>query len=348
MEGHGVYRENSQVQAAGLSPAVALFEEAARIVDVPALPQPIVIADYGSADGRNSLGPIGAAVGALRQRLGIDREISVVHTDLPENDFASLFALLATDSASYLRDDPAIFASAIGRSFYQQLLPSGSVTLGWSSWSVQWLSRIPCAIPDQLGIAFSNDAAARAAFAAQAARDWETFLTARAQELRSGGRLAIVTMACDENGKFGYDAQMAAMYAALLELVDNGLVSRDESAKMTIPTVGRSLAELLLPFEQNDGTFAGLRVERADMFAGDDRLWHDYCRDGDARQFGARWAAFSRASVFPTLATALAGGSADPRASAFVEAMEKGLAQRLAGDPQPTNIPLARMLIGKQ
>jgi hypothetical protein len=33
--------------------------------------------------------------------------------------------------------DAAAFPSAVGRSFYQQILPSGSVTLDWSSWVVQ-------------------------------------------------------------------------------------------------------------------------------------------------------------------------------------------------------------------
>ena len=87
-----------------------------------------------------------------------------MHTDLPGNDFSALFQTLANDPDSYLRDDPAVFPSAVGRSFYQQILPSRSVTLGWSSWAVQWLSRTPAHIPDQVQVAYSGDAAARAAF----------------------------------------------------------------------------------------------------------------------------------------------------------------------------------------
>ena len=44
----------------------------------------------------------------------------------------------------YPRGEQATFASAVGRSFYQQLLPSNSVTLGWSSWSGNgFLARLP-------------------------------------------------------------------------------------------------------------------------------------------------------------------------------------------------------------
>jgi SAM dependent carboxyl methyltransferase len=130
MEGHGAYNRSSAVQAAGLSPAMHLLDEAASSVPLPEEPEAIVIADYGASEGRNSLGPIATAIARLRERAGIHRAISVVHTDLPNNDFETLFEMLESEPASYLRGDPAAFALAVGRSFYQQLLPSQSVTLG--------------------------------------------------------------------------------------------------------------------------------------------------------------------------------------------------------------------------
>src|ERR1700733_16315676 len=156
MEGQGGYNRSSQVQAAGLSPAVPMLELAARTVALPPGSQPIVIADYGSSEGPNSLLPLGAAIAILRERIGPDRAVSVVHTDLPENDFSVLFKTLNTDPNSYLRRDHAVFASAVGRSFYEQVLPANSVMLGWSSWAVQWLSRAPGVIPDQVQVALSN------------------------------------------------------------------------------------------------------------------------------------------------------------------------------------------------
>ena len=78
-----------------------MLELAARTVALPAGSQPIVIADYGSSEGHNSLLPLGAAIAILRQRIGPDRAISVVHTDLPENDFSVLFETLNTDPNSY-------------------------------------------------------------------------------------------------------------------------------------------------------------------------------------------------------------------------------------------------------
>jgi hypothetical protein len=344
MEGHGVYNRSSAVQAAGYAPALPLLVEAAGKVPLPPATQPLVIADYGSSEGRNSLIPIATAIQALRSRGGSDRPISVVHTDLPANDFSGLFQALETDPDSYLRGDAATFPFAVGRSFYRQILPSGSVTLGWSAWSVQWLSRTPSAIADQVQVAHSRDPVAVAAFARQALEDWRTFLAHRASELCMGGRLVILTMSLTDEGDFGYHAVLEAMNDSLRELVDAGEVRPEERARMAIPTFGRGRAELLAPFGAQ-GDYAGLSVKRIELFQGDDLIWRDYERDRDAGAYGARWAAFSRASVLPTLALDLAGDQA--RRDGFVARMEAGMARRLAARPEPTVIPLAMLTIAK-
>jgi len=339
MEGHGAYNRASRVQAAGLTPALPLFRDAAERVPLPGGDGPVVVADYGSSEGRNSLAPIRAAVEVLRRRLGDDRPISVVHTDLPDNDFAALFHVVQADPDSYLHAARNVFPFAVGRSFYSQILPPASVTLGWSSWAVQWLSRVPAPIPDQVQIAFSRDATARAAYHAQAAADWRCFLSSRAVELRPGGRLVVLTMALDADGDFGYGPCVAAIWDALQARVADGTVRPDEAARMAIPTVGRTLADLLLPFA--DGPFEGLVIDHAEVFLGEDHLWADFQRDGDAAAFGRRWADFSRASVLPTLARAIDA----PRREHFVTAMTDDMAARLAAAPRAMKIPLARMCL---
>ena len=46
----------------------------------------------------------------------------VTHTDQPENNFTGLFQTLIGSPESYLQKQAAVFPSAIGRSFYQQIL----------------------------------------------------------------------------------------------------------------------------------------------------------------------------------------------------------------------------------
>jgi hypothetical protein len=347
MEGGGAYNRSSRVQAATSLPALTMFEHAAMAVPLPEPPAPLVIADYGASAGHNSLAPMQAAIGALRQRAGAGRAISVVHTDLPGNDFAALFRTLTDDPDSYLRGDEAVYASAVGRSFYQQILPPGSVTLGWSAWAVQWLSRGPAPIPDHIQVAYSNDAAARVAFARQAEADWRAFVLARGRELHPGGKLVVLTMARHDDGEFGYRGVLDAMYRALRELAAGGEFLRpEELRRMAIPTVGRTRAEFVAPFSAH-GHLGGVAMEHIEMFDGDDWIWSQFKRDGDAGRFGARWAAFSRASVFPTLALALEGGRDDPRAHAFLDRLEAAMAARLAQKPEPMAIPLAVLALTK-
>jgi hypothetical protein len=347
MEGQGGYNRRSQVQAAGLSPAVPMLERAARTVALPAGSQPIVIADYGSSQGHNSLMPIGAAIEVLRERCGPERAISVVHTDLPENDFTALFQTVVNDPNSYLRKDRESFTSAVGRSFYEQILPAESVTLGWSSWAVQWLSKAPGPIPDQVQVAYSKDPGTRTAYYGQAAEDWRRFLLARGRELCTGGRLVVLTMALDERGEFGYRPLLDAMYSALVEMEASGFIRAEELHRMAIPTVARSRQDLLAPFDE-EGRFGELRVEEAEVFNGEDHIWAEYEQHGDLLAFGARWAAFSRASVFPTLAEGLDKDAEDARRAEFIDRLEARTSARVAEKPERMLIPLARVLIVKE
>lgn len=342
--GSPTYTASSRLQAAGLSTALELFEQAAGVVPLPDPPQPIAIADYGAADGYNSLLPIGAAIAALRKRTRPDHAILVAHTDLPGNGFADLFTTITEDPDSYLRKDNATFPSAVGRSFYRQILPSSSIALGWSSWATHWLSRVPARIGDHIHIAHSADQDARRAFSRQAAADWNDFLAFRGRELAPGGRLVVLTLTLDSHGHAGFEGVIDALLAALGHLVDLGTLSPDELRRMTIPTVGRTETEFMAPFFPS-GRFEGLSVDHFQIFNAPDRFWARYQVDGRAEAFGAGWAGFARGAIFPALLTALAPGEA--RIAEFSATLETELARRLAADPRPNAIPLAKLVAVK-
>jgi salicylate 1-O-methyltransferase len=344
MEAGGALRGSSRVQPASL-PAVELLQRAAKDVELSATPNTIVIADYGASAGHNSLLPIGAAISILRRRTEPGRAIVVFHADVAENDYTGLFDSLTADPQSYLRDDPATFASGIGRSLYGQVAPTGIVTLGWSAWAVDWLSRVPAVIPDQVHIACSRDDDAVAAYARQAADDWIAFLTARSRELVPGGRLVVLTMAQD-GGESGYQPLLEGLGIELKDMVAEGVVTRDEALRMVIPSVGRSEAQLTAPFAPKN-RFAGLTVEHLEVFDAEDQYWTRFQKDGNATTFAAHWTAFIRTSVFPTLLTALDGGPNGPRAEQVAQRLESGLRERLAADPKRVRIPLVKLLLDK-
>ena len=340
------YTASSRLQASGLSTGITLFEQAAGAVSIPRPPQPLAIADYGAATGYNSLLPIGAAIAVLRRRTRADHAILVAHTDLPGNDFTALFTTLTQDPDSYLAKDSATFVSAVGRSFYQQILPSDSIALGWSSWATHWLSRVPAPIGDHIHIAHSADETARRAYARQAADDWHDFLAFRGRELAPGGRLVILTLGLDGTGRAGFGGVMEALWDSVRQLAAEGMLSDQELARMAIPTVGRTEKELLAPFAPS-GRFEGLSVEHLDLFEADDRFWERYQTDGDAVGLGARWAGFARAAVFPTLTAALDGGTTDPRAGDIISRLQAEVAARITAQPQPMSIPLATLVAVK-
>src|SRR3954454_23746332 len=154
MEGAGFYNRHSSAQAAGIDQMLALLEGAANQVVVG--DETLVIADYGASQGRNSMAPMRVAIECVRARSGGDKPVLVFHTDLPSNDFTSLFKALKDDPNSYLTGSTDIFSAAVGRSFFDTILPPGQVHLGWNSWAVHWLSQKSADAPDHVSPTLSG------------------------------------------------------------------------------------------------------------------------------------------------------------------------------------------------
>ena len=204
MEGKGAYNRYAKLPAGGAALALPLWEKAVQCVEFDTGDHPVVVADYGSSQGKNSMVPIQVAIRGLRHRLGPNRAISVFHVDQPSNDFNALFQVLDLDPDRYAVDDPNVFPGVIGRSFYENVLPPGSVHLGWSSYAAVWLSSIPALIPGHF-ISLRGPDPVRAEFDRQAARDWEAFLSLRARELRPGSRLVVVLPGLADDGSSGFE-----------------------------------------------------------------------------------------------------------------------------------------------
>jgi hypothetical protein len=333
MEGKGAYNKYAKLPAGGAALALPLWENAARQVEFDAGHQPVVLADYGSSQGKNSLVPMQVAVRSLRQRLGPSRPICVFHIDQPSNDFNSLFEVLATDPDRYALDDPSVFPAAVGRSFYEEVLPPGSVHLGWCSYAAVWLSRVPALIPGHF-VSFRSSGTARAEFERQGARDWETFLSLRARELRPGGRLVVVLPGLDDEGRSGFESIMDQANAVLAEMVADGSLTAKDRERMVLKTHPRRRADLLAPFER-DGKFQHLSVEDFETSALPDAAWTDYERDGNKEALAAKHALFFRSVFMPSLASGLdrvRSGDAEAL-RIFGDRLEAGLKERVQSQP---------------
>ncbi len=342
MEGGGSYNRYAKVPAGGGQLAAPLLEEAARNTTLEAEDGPLVIADYGSSEGKNSLAPMRVAIRALRARVGPSRPILVVHIDQAANDFNTLFGVLHSDPERYSIDDANVFPSAIGRSFYEAVLPKGHVHLGWSSYAAVWLSRIPMAIPGHF-VPLGSSGDVRAAFNRQAAEDWKSFLSMRADELRSGGRLVVVLPALNDEGKAGFEPLFAQANEVLAEMVFAGSITREERARMVLGAYPRRRTQLLSPFN-TCGQYCGLTVERCELSELPDAAWLDYARDGKKDVLVKRHVGFFRAIFVPSLATALEGNRSNQR---FADEFEQRLARRLADCPAPYHSFVQTIVLAK-
>jgi hypothetical protein len=293
MKGHGFYNEHSRPQQKADSLGLPLLERAVEEITVPQGAEPAAVADFGAAQGRNSLGPMRLAVVKIRRRTTASTPIVVVHTDLPQNDFGSLFALVEASPESYLRSVENVFALAAGKSFYKRIFPDGFLSLGWTAISVHWLSKVPCSIPDHV-YAQRAGQRVRKAYSEQASEDWQRFLGHRARELRPGGELIVVAVTTDDTGSTGGESLLDLTNEPVLAMFEAGFIRPEEYRRMNMPAYHRTMEEFTEPLRSGPLT-EDLILKEGTRAEFPDQLWPEYERTGDANAFAASYTEFMRA-----------------------------------------------------
>jgi hypothetical protein len=308
---------------------------------------PVVIADYGSSQGLNSLAPMRLAIGAIRARDSADRPILVFHIDQPSNDFNSLFEVLDKSADAYFRGDPHVFPCAIGRSFYEPVLPTNSVHVGWSSYAAMWVSRIPVPIPGHIAF-MGSTGEVRAAWERHGAEDWRKFLSLRALELRPGACLVISVPGTDENGVSVFAGIMELANAELKAMVEEGEITADELARMALNVWPRRKADLIAPFA-DDKRFESLMLIESETCVLEDPAWAAYEVDGDMDALAAKRAMFFRSIFTPTLASYLDRAREGDAGAVthFTDRLTAGLRRRLAADPTPMHSLVQVVVVAK-
>lgn len=227
------------------------------------------IADFGAADGGTSMDMMRRLVGAVREREP-ERAIAITYTDLPHNDFSTLFrlsqGLLGPATDMPLAETPDLYIFGSGTSFYRQILPDNSLSFGFSATAMHWISQRPCMIADHVQAVGATESE-RAKFRAQGLRDWETILLARARELRSGGRLAFANFCVDEEGRYLGHTTGVDMFDSFArhwrDLHKAGRISESEYVNATFQQFYKTPDEFAAPFRDPASAVsrAGLRLE---------------------------------------------------------------------------------------
>jgi salicylate 1-O-methyltransferase len=195
---------------------------------------PLVIADYGSSEGFNSMTLFRNVIETFRKES--DRPVHVNHIDLPDNDWGVLTNLINTSENSYLRLPNTSF-SVIEKSFYEQVLPSDSVHAGFSGFTFQYLDSrpeddetdIPLAGPVQ-GWDATGPSAATERSTARVRKDLRILLGHRINELAVGGTLTIIATSPDLEGH-SYDTK-AIFIDPFVQAVSKGIISEADAKKM--------------------------------------------------------------------------------------------------------------------
>lgn len=305
MKGGGYYNAHAHPQhLAATQFGLPLLERAVEAARIATDEEFVTVVDYACAQGSNSIEPMHMAIAGIRERTGEATPVMVLHTDLPRNDFSTLFSTILR-SDGYGHEGSDVFSAAVGRSHFEQLLPTDSATLGWCANAVHWLSGPPCLLPGHLFSPMVPDDANRRSWYDVAASDWQLFLLRRAAELHPGGQLVIQSGGVDSDGRAGGEPLFAVADAALAILVENGTLRVPEADRIVLPCYYRNDDEYAAPFHRAplDQLFV---LEEFVTGVMEDPFLAAYLADGDAATFALSWTNFLRGfteSVFfgPTL-----------------------------------------------
>jgi len=197
--------------------------------------------------------------------------ISVTHTDLPTNDWTTLFQTVLFSPDSYLVGERDVFCFASGTSVYQQIFPPNHIAFGYSAIVEHWLSRKPCNIPNEIWSVRATGKV-RDIWAAQAKADWHAFLQYRALEMQPSAELLIVGSGADAKGDSGAEGLIDLANHILQQLVKDGTLYPSEYEQMAIPTYYRTAEEWKEPFTSDFIRKSGLSLDDFKEFRLDERL----------------------------------------------------------------------------
>ncbi|KAK9170631.1 hypothetical protein Syun_002771 [Stephania yunnanensis] len=268
----GSYAKNSEAPASALTLSKPLLVEAIQSMKLLKLEldeqvESLRIADLGCATGYNTLATVELVVETLRHRYkqeaGLDPEFEAFFSDLPSNDFNSLFRSLPPKRRYY--------AAGVPGSFYHRLFPKGKLHVAVSLSALHWLSQIPESVLDKRSRAWNEgrawiDGAKREvveAYAKQSKDDLMAFLRCRREEIVKGGMLFMLMAGRpgsnrpeeqigdpDSRAKHPFTSSMDQAWE---DLLNEGLIEKETRDTFNIPAYMRSTEEVEEAFEECGG-----------------------------------------------------------------------------------------------
>ena len=302
---------------------------------------PFRATDMGAADGGTSIELWRRVLGHVRKSVP-SRPIEMIYTDLPRNDFSQVFQIVhgLTDMDTYMNELDNIHVMTSATSFHEQIVPPNTLDLGFSSTASHYVSATPCNIENHVhmvGVAGEE----RAAYEAQGARDWETMLLRRTEELKPGGQLCLFNFGIDDQGRYLGNTGGENMFDTFAELwnglCEDGIITRDEFLKTNFPQCYRTEEQFVAPLQDDNGPVhaAGLRLEHVESRVVRCPFEQDFTENhGDAEQFAREYVPTLRSWSEPTFANGLSSARPEEERARIIDEFYGRYQNRVAHAPE--------------
>ncbi|XP_047337139.1 indole-3-acetate O-methyltransferase 1-like [Impatiens glandulifera] len=307
-KGEASYANNSKAQAIHARSMLHLLEETLDRVKLESPEFPFVVADLGCSSGSNTINMVDVIVKHMIKRYdesGYNKlpEFSAFFSDLPSNDFNTLFQLLPPMIMNYNishninREELCLapsghrrpyFAAGVPGSFYRRLFPTRFVNIFYSAFSLHWLSQVPETVIDKRSSAYNRgkifihgaDEMITNAYKKQFQTGLASFLRARSMEMKSGGSMFLVCLgrtSADPTDQGGAGLLFGTHFQdAWDDLVQEGLISSEKRDDFNIPIYASSIQDFKEVVEK-DGSFS---INNIQLFKGGSPLVVN-CPDDD-------------------------------------------------------------------
>ncbi|KAG8382828.1 hypothetical protein BUALT_Bualt05G0119000 [Buddleja alternifolia] len=265
-EGPNSYAQNSSYQRGVVDVAKPIIEEEISLnLDIKQFSstprKPFRIADFGCSTGHNSFPAMQIITEAIEKKYQTEGLISkipdfqVFFNDQVMNDFNTLFHSLPPKSNYY--------AAGVPGPFHGRLLPKASLDFAYSSCALNWLSEVPKAVVDFTSPAWNKGKVYYTgskqdvfdAYSNHYAKDIGSFLEARAQELVSGGLMALLVPGVPtfENSGTSYTTpvEMDLIGSCLMDMANKGRLCEAKVDSFNFPLYFTIPQELKSIIERN-------------------------------------------------------------------------------------------------
>ncbi|PNP60839.1 hypothetical protein FNYG_14459 [Fusarium nygamai] len=217
------YNERSEIQNAAMKAGLDLIPSFSDRDN-------LVVVDYGTAQGANSIEPVKKAISTLPD----GAVASLIFEDTPFNDFGTL-AKTVSDNFTNQDSTIQIVPSLVPLGFYQQVVPTGQADIGFSWSSFNYLENSPAVSLDATASPAEFAVARHKALAAAAHTDLVKLPKLRAKETRSGGYLiAAIGGQAPEGESTPSKPGSQVLQAGLMRMVGEGKLALAELMQMAL------------------------------------------------------------------------------------------------------------------